>query len=503
MVAQPIQHVIVLMLESRSFDHMLGLMKKVDGLCDDHGNIKPELTNSGIFPHGYKISVSAAGGAPWEIPVSEINTKGFGGPSDSFPSVNEQLYGPENGPIIKVLFESAPLNGFISNYLKTMTHGVYIRNPSPIDIAIPMLSFTEDQLQVLWQLASEFCVCDQWFSEVPGPAQPNHLFAHSATSHGSVRNVWNQSFEMMTIYEALEKVDLDWRMFYFDLNDSLIFSALKGKINKVLDFNEFYNYAQTGTLPSYSVIYPRYYDGKRSTERANSQHPPYDVRYGEHLIADVYESLRNSPSWEQSLLVVTYAGHGGFYDHVSPPTEISNPDGLNSPTRYDQAQANMNPREFGQLITDKYSFNFNRLGIRVPTLLISPWIAKGTILSKPLRHTSIISTLRSLFQVNFLTDRDKNAANFLEAVQLSSPRVDTPIKLNRPIYPLEETDKYLDQPLTERQIELWPMLSLLEGHPDSGKLVAPPSTRRKSSDYISERKEAHDRYSSKYLRKAS
>lgn len=117
---------------------------------------------------------------------------------------------------------------------------------------------------------------------------------------------------------------------------------------------------------------------------ANDQHPDHDVSAGDQLIKDVYEAVRSSPLWEKTALVITYDEHGGFYDHVPPPTGVPNPDGLNS--------------------TDD-PFDFTRLGVRVPTVVISPWVKQGTVVhAKPAgegqyEHSSIISTVvHKLFQ---------------------------------------------------------------------------------------------------------
>ena len=87
--------------------------------------------------------------------------------------------------------------------------------------------------------------------------------------------------------------------------------------------------------------------------------PPHDVTHGQALIKEVYEALRESPQWNETLLIITYDEHGGFYDHVpTPVVNVPNPDGLDGPA--------------------PDSFKFNRLGVRVPTIMVSPWIEKGT-----------------------------------------------------------------------------------------------------------------------------
>ncbi len=114
----------------------------------------------------------------------------------------------------------------------------------------------------------------------------------------------------------------------------------------------------------------------------NSQHPNYNVALGEQLIHDVYYALRNGPAWNQTLLIVTYDEHGGCYDHVPPPSGAVPPD--NS--------------------VGEYGFDFKRFGPRVPTVLVSPLIAAGTVFrvpagAMPLDHTSILKTDRNALEI--------------------------------------------------------------------------------------------------------
>ena len=159
---------------------------------------------------------------------------------------------------------------------------------------------------------------------------------------------------------------------------------------------------------------------------ASDEHPPHDVVLGEYLIANVYEALRASPLWERTLLIVTFDEHGGFYDHVPTPLlNVPNPDGKDS--------------------TDP-PFNFDRLGVRVPTIMVSPWIAAGTVINEPnenqvsaqpgsrWEHSSVSASLKEMFNLpDFLTNRDTWAASFASTiVNLSKPRTDCPTQLPIP-----------------------------------------------------------------------
>ncbi len=181
---------------------------------------------------------------------------------------------------------------------------------------------------------------------------------------------------------------------------------------------------QQNALANYSFVIPRFLNSTNSTHAtdglANSQHAPQDARYGDNLVADVYEALRsNLPLWANSCLIVTYDEHGGFYDHVVPPQNVPNPDGKNSPQPSDPSYAP--------------AFTFNRLGIRVPAVIASPWVLAGKVDSTQYQHTSVLATLKAIFGLrNFLTLRDKSANSFEGLFnELAQPRNDTPATLPR------------------------------------------------------------------------
>jgi phospholipase C len=492
------------MMENRSFDHMFGRRAGVEGILDPKsGQVKPEFYNLTDRQNPDSEKYPAGSSALYAIEPVDVDKKGFGGPSHSFPSVTTQLYGADNPPSSAQLAEDAPLNGFVMNYIHVLQTDVHRTNPAPEEIQEAMSTFEPGRLPVMEQLAQEFCVCDHWHAEVPGPTQPNRLFTHAATSQGFTHNVWKNTFNVRTIYEELDKVGEDWGVFYFDLRDTDSFPQIKSRIDRVLQFDAFYQKAQSGTLPTYSFLCPRYNDDPQGL-RANSQHAPYDVRFGEHLIADVYEALRNGPSWPNTLLIVTYDEHGGYYDHVSPPTQkVNPPDDFTSPTEVDKEEAQANPGRNGYLLKPNYKFGFDRLGLRVPTLLISPWIAKGTVDSNLYQHTSIFATLRDLYGVGTLTNRDKQAMSFTDTLKkLPSARTDCPTQLERP--PMPDTGaNFMQRPLTAQQTEMWPILSQLDGHPDSGKVTKPPPTRADAHKYITERLLAHERFHRARRRKAA
>ena len=164
---------------------------------------------------------------------------------------------------------------------------------------------------VLTTLAREFALCDAWFSSVPGPTLPNRAFAHCASSNGSVDMNPLAFVRLPTIYESLFKQGVSSRVYAFDGNSlAFAFPGLLGAADRYLgSYEQFLRDIKQRRLPSYSFVEPRYNNYfDRATRRAyvaSDQHPPNDVRHGEALIADVYEALRRSPLWNQTLLVIT------------------------------------------------------------------------------------------------------------------------------------------------------------------------------------------------------
>jgi len=232
---------------------------------------------------------------------------------------------------------------------------------------------------------------------MPGPTWPNRFFAHCATSKGGITNGGAANYDMPTVFEQLTAKGLTWKIYFHDFVHALQLTRLNSPENVVnfVKFSTFAQDARKGRLPNYSFIEPRYYDGLAA---ANDQHPPHSVARGEALIASVYKALQAPSTWPESLLVVVYDEHGGTYDHVTPPAATP-PDEHTS------------------------QFGFDRYGVRVPAVLISPLIRKGTIVSQPLDHTSIIASLRENFDLDGpLTNRDRDANSFMGAVDLAAAR---------------------------------------------------------------------------------
>ena len=422
-----IEHVVVLMMENRSFDHMLGFLPReghlrgVEGLTGGEYNLADPAD-----PNSQKFFV--ARNACFEL---ETMARGLG-PAHDFGDVNRQLTNDRGGPSPTRPVEN---NGFVAAWIESLKcylavcqpaldPATQLRNitipPTHAEIARVMECFTPTQLPVLSTLAREFVLCDHWFCSIPGPTMPNRLFIQAATSGGYAHNAFCDRFAFRTIYQNLAEAGKTWSVYHQNSFDIIMnFTDLHyGSANdpddlKLRDFSLFEQDIAHGKLAQYSFINPRFIehwnDLTQDVELANSQHAPCDVRQGEVLIAEVYNALRaNESVWKKTLLVVTYDEHGGFYDHVPPPTGVRNPD--------------------GKISTDP-PFDFTRLGLRVPAILVSPWLPK-MVDSTVYEHSSVLATVKKLFNLpDFLTERDRHANSFEHLFEHARFRHDTPEKL--------------------------------------------------------------------------
>lgn len=442
----PIQHVFVLMLENRSFDHMLG-MSGIPGI-------------NGL--NGTETNTHPAGGAPVRV-SSDARDITDPDPPHEFPHVFQQMTGQR--------MPSAPaaMNAIYDDDTKITRQGyaaAYAQHADGDRINVSdgqgvLKCFTKTTLPILTTLAEEFGVCDRWFSSLPGPTWPNRFFVHAATSGGldtspgGVPTGLSETVDLLgfdfrndTIFEMLERQGFAWRVYSDDILPQVL--AIKGMANiltanigsilssivlgplgtamelasggnslgDVADLEDFFeDIKHPAYEATYTFIEPDY--GQNIVgdfEGGNSQHPIDGVLGGERLIQRVYEALRRSPLWSRSCLVIMYDEHGGFHDHVRPPV-MPAPD--NDTTNRQ---------------SDSPKFNFKRLGPRVPMVIVSPFISKGKIVNDTdYDHSSIVSTMRELCRnplspFGKLNARDEKAPSFLKHLQPTA-RTDAPMSV--------------------------------------------------------------------------
>ncbi|KAI8334978.1 phosphoesterase [Chlamydoabsidia padenii] len=302
------------------------------------------------------------------------------------------------------------MGGFLSNF-------ILYRDPKYASEI--MQGLNQSTLPVLYTLAQEYAISDRWFSSVPGSTFPNRNFLHAATSGGIVNNdIPKIGYNMTTVFEVMDQHAVNYGIYTaspFPYTSLFRYFRRPTMLQKYQNMDAFYKDSQAGRLPSYVYLEPAMF-GLDDRVR-NDQHPRanafYDLRRGEQFYKKVYESIRSSPQWESILFLLVWDEHGGFYDHVAPPSNVVNPDGIVDPT-----------------------FDFTRLGIRVPAIMISPWIERGLVLPRAhqLEHASVSSTLHALFGTPYLTRRDQQANTFHQFANLSVPRSDCPLILPEPAW---------------------------------------------------------------------
>ena len=377
-------HYIVLMLENRSFDHLFGYLGKGEGLQHGPG------TNHLKAGNASSESFSSRKGGDYTA-IGE-------GPSHSLKQTNVQLFGVSK-PSAAVAAGVPPMTGFVQSFDEALAYDLK-RKPTSSELQQAMNVFDPIQLPVLSTLALNFVLCDHWFADVPGPTMPNRAFVHAATSQGYTYNAgWKPQFTCKTLYDRLAAGSHSWRSYYHDQDDILeLYPYLpKNETNHVLFETNFADDVAGDRLATYSFITPAFIGS--AEQPVNSMHAPKDVRPAEKLVADVYGALRAHPDvWKKTLLIVLFDEHGGYYDHVAPPATVS-PD--NIPGRTDQSFL--------------VPFDFKRLGLRVPAILISPWFP-AAVDSTVYSHSTIAGSIIEALQLpgGFLTKRDKAAAKLTQ-----------------------------------------------------------------------------------------
>ncbi|WP_428485213.1 alkaline phosphatase family protein [Rhodopila sp.] len=378
-----IRHVVVLMLENRSFDCMLGTLypsnDRFDGLTGTERNV------------WHKADGTQQTTAAWTSP--DLTQAGAcipdPDPGESFDDIHTQLHGLTSG--------GPNMSGFVDNYMRQPPDKS--ATDPPFDPAATMHCFTPEALPAMSTLARAFGVSDRWHASAPCQTWPNRFFTHAATAGGYINNAPTHfPYRMETVFNRLESVKQTWRVYFHDIPQSAALAKLWTDIPTHFHHYEedFARDAASGSLPAYSFIEPRYFTDTVLGKMPNDQHPPHDVSHGDALIASVYNAVRTGPGWKNTLLIVTYDEHGGCYDHVPPPPAVS-PDDL---------------RPDG--------FDFGSFGVRVPALIISSYVKPGSVIRPhgptPFDHTSISATLGRLFGFPPLTRRDAAAPDLLEAL---------------------------------------------------------------------------------------
>lgn len=461
-----ITNIFVLMLENHSFDQMLGR----SGLP----GLKVAPADASNSYNGVRYPLTSP--APWSMTTD---------PGHEFPDVLRQLCGaaaaaaylekcdkgtkkdPHPVDCSQCHYPAIDLSGFVSSYATSTSEAT--GTPDPAHYGDIMGCFdTRAQLPVLYRLAQEFAVCDAWHSSLPGPTWPNRFFVHGGSSAGmDVSPEMNSElpwetlrgfeYENGSIFDALKAAGHRFRL-YQDKSNAFSdkpspwwqggwisqVASLKGlSLADIWSLGWFKGdvharradgSAAYAAIP-YTFIEPNFgasffskqhdpdgrsFDGPRYVG-GSSQHPEDDCYGGEALIKFVYETIfgPESPIRDTSLLIITYDEHGGFYDSVVPGCAVQPGD--------------KTPK--GQEYLNRYCFDFSRYGVRVPAVIVSPWVPKGKVDPTLYDHTSILATLRTKLGLKHLTERDRQANDLWDLLSEPAPRSDIPALLPDPAKP--------------------------------------------------------------------
>jgi phospholipase C len=377
----PIRHVVVLMLENRSFDHLLGSLPDVDGVDPGHSNRDLNDPRQRVYHQQATVDYSIS------------------------PDPQHDL-----ADVLQQLDLDGPCGGFVTNFSSAYP------TSTPAQRGTIMSFYADGVLPVTHRLAHEFAVCERWYSSVPGPTWTNRFFLLSGTSQGRVAmpgfpfRPRLHRYDQTTVFDRLNQQRVPWRVYYGDVPQSLVL-AHQRRPHNALGYRSLADFPEKAAgpaseFPAFAFLEPRYFG-----EEQNDDHPPSDLRRGEALVAEVYNVLRaNEELWGSTLLVLLFDEHGGFYDHVPPPAALP-------------------PDE------DRQEYTFDRYGVRVPALLISPWVER-TVVSTEFDHTSTLRYLSDKHALRSLGRRVASAASFgSQLLKLDAPRTDTPAKLPVPRAP--------------------------------------------------------------------
>jgi phospholipase C len=389
---QEIEHIVVLMKENRSFDQMLGYlhrdgMPEVDGLTGNEVNHDGEGKAYPVFEWKPEQTVFH----PDLDPTGKVLD-----PCHSPTCVKEQL-SDGNG-------------GFVKNFLATRKDGEGKAVEVPAEYrGLPMGYYSATHLPVYDHLARNYCVCDAWHASIPGDTWPNRLYSLAGRAGESIGHrpgflhslgrrlsgvpgisgiAGAPIFEVEAFTRQLE--DSQWRWYSHDpatlraadaryrellhidrgnfayFNRKRVSALTETVESPLVGHDSFLDDAAKGQLRDVSWIDPNFIDLRVLDPNSNDDHPPSDIRAGQALVLELYEALAKSPNWENTLLVIAYDEHGGFYDHVAPPPVGDDGSG------------------------------FTTLGVRVPALLVGPRVAKQ-VCHTTFEHTSLIATILRRF----------------------------------------------------------------------------------------------------------
>jgi phospholipase C len=395
--ALPFDHLVVVMMENHSFDNLLGALPisgqpRARGLKFSSGGV---ARNSNPGPAGkvlaYPFTSTAQG--------SDV--------SQSWNATHQQIDGGK-------------MDGFVRSVGATQ----------------PMGYWTPEVLPFAYSLASTFTLANRWFCSAPCQTYPNRRFLMAGTAYGDIATTSESLKDPPppngTIFDRLQAYGISWRNYFTDLPQTAIIpSIIERYPTNLASIAQFYLDCAAGSLPSVSFVDPEFGAlsdvgetlstlpglealGAKLDTSGGDEEDPQDMSYGENWAYSVLNAVLNSPAWSRTLLIYTYDEHGGYYDHVAPPSAIA-PDSI-SP----------------ELGPEDVPGGYDIYGPRVPAVVVSPYSKPNAVTDVVHDHTSVLATIESKWNLPALTYRDANAKtvkDFLDVKQaayMEPPTVTAP-----------------------------------------------------------------------------
>ena len=373
-----VETIIVVMMENRSFDHMVGRLNRK---WPDRGYI--------CYPDG--VSNSVPGRSPVKmVPARDIQE------GTTYYAIRVDPYHGMDHVVDQI--NNGQMDGFARDIMTKP-------NPRERIPQVPLTYYDETDLPFFYNtLAGNYVVCDQWFAAHPGGTYPNRWACLSGTM-AEVKNFLPDDHRMgfiklPTISDVLAPyTDVEWIYYETTLGMLRMYDRYRLDSTRVLPFDDkhkgFVTRAGEGTLPPVVFIEPRI-TGIPPLEQASDDHPPANLLRGQEFLQDVYRALiapREFSQWGKCMLVITYDEHGGVFDHVAPPgtplgpeewRPVAHPDGR---IEYKVPLIHPEGKRF--------------MGARVPTFIVSPLVRPGSVSHTVFDHTSIVKTILTRHRAKF------------------------------------------------------------------------------------------------------
>jgi phospholipase C len=383
----PIDTIVIVMMENRSFDHYFQDLPN-EGWTRTDVDVAPDgASNPGVdgnpvpFAHGTQLCFADTNHS-WDGTHQEIS----GGKMDGFAVANDGTHeSPMLGP------------------------------PDFLSGARAMTYYTKEDLPLMYWAAENFAIGDRYFASVPGPTYPNREYLYAGTSFGETTTSlsYRPTSVNATVLDSLSSKKVSWGAYTDGLPTYFLFNADKNystyKAN-TFTFAQFTTAANAGTLPHVVFLDPNFltegYDGQ-------DEHPPAVMQVGQNWLAGIVKTLFSSPQWAHLAMFLLYDEHGGLYDHVAPPKACP-PDDIQPILSTDAGSP------YG---------GFDEYGVRLPFVVFSPYAKRHYVSHKVFDHTSVLRFIQARFGLPALTKRDANALapwdvfDFAAAPMLTPPAV--------------------------------------------------------------------------------